>query len=246
MHRRVHGDHHIETAWGLTFLGEALSGQQKLMEAESALRESWAIFCDYYTPEHDSIRRVSKALTSVLEAKGDRAGLDALARQVAEQENENRSNSPGYHLRLAKLLLANKSPTDAQKEEAQQSLRRAIEGFNRMVILSWHNLQTRQTVWEGYIEVARVCAATPGFAGEVDEMNRLLKAEFSDVLANVTDPNISANAFSFIAVAQLRLGDKTGYRATCKALVALPFVKLDGRTKSRADLDAMPRSRCAG
>jgi tetratricopeptide (TPR) repeat protein len=49
----------------------------------------------------------------------------------------------------------------------------------------------------------------------------------------LTDPNDSANALYYIAVAQARLGDKAGYRSTCKVLGELPFNKLVGVTKSR-------------
>jgi serine/threonine protein kinase len=49
----------------------------------------------------------------------------------------------------------------------------------------------------------------------------------------LTDPNESANALYYIAVAQARLGDKAGYRSTCKMLGELPFNQLVGVTKSR-------------
>ena len=78
MHRRLHGDHHPETAHGLWILGSALCGQHKFAEAEPPLREALAIFREYYTPEHREIQGVSQELARVLEAKGDRAGAEAL------------------------------------------------------------------------------------------------------------------------------------------------------------------------
>src|SRR5262249_24555727 len=44
MHRRLHGNLHPETAYGLADLGRVLRDQGKLGEAESAFRESLAIF----------------------------------------------------------------------------------------------------------------------------------------------------------------------------------------------------------
>jgi tetratricopeptide (TPR) repeat protein len=49
----------------------------------------------------------------------------------------------------------------------------------------------------------------------------------------ITDPATAANTLYYAALMQLRLGDKAGYRATCKALVELPVDKLLGITKSR-------------
>src|SRR5262249_61943437 len=50
---------------------------------------------------------------------------------------------------------------------------------------------------------------------------------------SLRDPNNSADALYYLAIAQLRVGDQAGYRATCKALVEIPLSKLEGATKSR-------------
>jgi tetratricopeptide (TPR) repeat protein len=50
---------------------------------------------------------------------------------------------------------------------------------------------------------------------------------------NVTDPVPSANTRYLLAVAQARLGDKAGYRTTCKSLVGLSLHGADELTRSR-------------
>jgi len=232
IHRRLHGNHHPETAWALVFLGRALIGQQKLAEGEPPLREALKILRGLYSPEHMSVQTVSRNLASVLEAKGDRAALEALVTEQAEQEG--RSDSPGYHVRLATLLLTNNSLSDAQLQEAHRSLRRAIEGYNQAAINAGNNLDRRQTAWGGYMEVVRVCAAAPGCTSEVDEIKRILNAEFTEWLSASPDPSALANALHYTALAQLRLGDEAGYRATCKALIDMPVGNLDDTAKSRA------------
>ena len=56
MHRRLHGDQHPETAWGLKTLAKALRAQQKLAEAEAAVREALAIFRHQFPEDHPNIR----------------------------------------------------------------------------------------------------------------------------------------------------------------------------------------------
>jgi non-specific serine/threonine protein kinase/serine/threonine-protein kinase len=229
MHRRWHGDHHPETGHGLLQLGRALQGQQKFADAETAMRESLAIFRERYSAEQEFVQNASHELTLVLEAKGDRAGLDALA---SEAEQAIGPNHPDYHVRLAKLLLSNKPPSVAHKEEAHRLIRRAIEGYARSAADS-HKLDRRMKSAVDLVELTKVCAAVPGFANEVDEVNRILKAEFSELAAAYPDPATSANALYSIALMQLRLGDEAGYRATCKALIDLPDYDANVVTKSR-------------
>jgi serine/threonine protein kinase len=92
MHRRLHGNHHPETAWGLFNLGRALKGQRKFDEAEKALRESLAIFRKYYTRKHFSVQYAIRELAIVFEAQGDREGLEALIEpNEADEAVENTS-----------------------------------------------------------------------------------------------------------------------------------------------------------
>ena len=61
-------------------------------------------------------------------------------------------------------------------------------------------------------------------------------AEFVHKAAHVTEflkePFALINAHYLIAIAQLRLGDEAGYRATCKALVDVPVVGVDDLTQA--------------
>ena len=77
MHRRLHGNENLETAWGLTSLGSALAANAKYSEAEAAYREALAIFRRYYVGNHRSVVIASNGLTSALKGQ---AGLDALKR----------------------------------------------------------------------------------------------------------------------------------------------------------------------
>jgi len=88
MHRRLSGAEHSETAWGLLALGIALRGQQKLTEAEATLREALQIFRTYYYSGHFSVNLAMGELKLVLEARGDSAGLEALARRQLDEADE--------------------------------------------------------------------------------------------------------------------------------------------------------------
>jgi hypothetical protein len=234
VHRRLHGDHHPETAWGLLGLGLALQEQRKFAEAEKPLRESLAILRERYTNQNRNISAVdsvSQVLKSFLEAKGDRAGIETLTKEEAERAN--RADSPANHMRLTKLLLKN-NPTGDQQQEARRLIRWAFEGYSQEAV-DYPDLRRRLNAAAGYVDLIRICAATHGFANEVDEVNRRLAAELPQITLDVkrmTDPSASAGALFCIALIRLRMGDEAGYRATCKALVELPFSKLEGATKS--------------
>ena len=94
MDRRLHGDQHPETAWGLRALGIALQAQQKLDEAEPVFRESLTIFRRFYADDHVYVQWVVDMLKTVLEARGDKSALESLAKEEAEQAS--RSDSPDY------------------------------------------------------------------------------------------------------------------------------------------------------
>lgn len=71
LHRRLQGDHHPETGWGLTVLGLTLRQQMKLAEAESAQREALMIFRRNYDDAHKSVQCVLIRLARVLAAQGN-------------------------------------------------------------------------------------------------------------------------------------------------------------------------------
>jgi tetratricopeptide (TPR) repeat protein len=232
IHRRLEGNHHPETAWGLSVLGTALRGQQKFVEAEAALREALAIFREYYTPEHRAIQEVGHELESVLWATGNHAGIHALANEQAEREC--RSEGPGYHVRLAELLLANNS--QSKRDEAHRLIRRAIEEYSQVAVDHPNEIVHRRNAAIGFLELIRACEAAPGFANEADDVKRRLLAELpllALMAKNLTGPAATADAFYYLALIQLRLGDRAGYRASCKALINLPDYIANDVVKAR-------------
>jgi serine/threonine protein kinase len=183
MHRRLHGDHHPETAFGLYFLGIALRGQQRFAEAEPPLREALDIFREHYTPDHNFIQIVTPALKSVLDAQGDRAGLEALARE--ETEHASRSDSPDYHVRLAQLLMSDSQ--GAARDVAHRLIQRAIEEYAQVALDYPDNLNRRVNALNGCVTAIGHCAQAPGFEGEVIELNRQLEAELPKLVADFPD-----------------------------------------------------------
>jgi ATP/maltotriose-dependent transcriptional regulator MalT len=220
-------------AHGLRELSKALQSQQKLEQAEEAARESLAIFRRRYGPDREAVRDARDQLMSVLSSRGDKAGLDALAREVAEQAT--RSGGPKYHVRLAKLLLMS-DPQDAQKEEAGRLIRWAIDEYGQEAVDYRDNFNRRLKAVAGFLELVKICSASPGFVNELDDINGRMMAELQQLALNakrISDPNAAADSLYYVAVAQARVGDTAGYRVTCRALVDLPFDKLEGPMKDR-------------
>jgi tetratricopeptide (TPR) repeat protein len=87
MHKRLRGPDDVETAWALYDLGLARKGQQKLPQAEAAFREALRIFRKQYSYEHKSVTLVVDNLRTLLQAKGDSAGLAALAQDQLVEAN---------------------------------------------------------------------------------------------------------------------------------------------------------------
>jgi serine/threonine protein kinase/tetratricopeptide (TPR) repeat protein len=269
-------------AWGLMALSRALQSQQKLEEAEQAARESLAILRRRYAPDHIHVRGAMDQLKSILTSRGDTSALESLAK--AEADEANRSDSPGFHVRLARLLLTNQSPGSPTSDAVHQLIRRAIEEYGQVAVDSPDDMDRRMNAANGYIEVAKLCAAHPDFAPEINEAHRRLTTELERLLADFPDStrceemvghcyllwasavqpnstylpqvehayreaikhfgtvlrdnpkpatNASADALYSIALMQLRLGDKSGYRATCKTLVNVPLDKLTGKFIAR-------------
>ena len=186
MHRRLHGNRHPQTAWALYELADSLRAQGKLQEAESALRESLDISRRVYGHDHRFVGWLIDHLKSLLDERGDQAALDALAREEANRPV--RSDTHNEHLRLAGLLLAN-NPSGAQKAAAHRLLRQAIDKFAQVAVDAPDNLASRLIATEGYVEVARICTATPDFDNELDEAHRRLMTELKELL--VKSPNSS-------------------------------------------------------
>ena len=145
MHRRLHGNDHPETAFGLKTLARALESQQKLLPAEAAVREALTIFRRQFSDDHNNVRDTISQLKAILEARGDKPALEALAKEEAVYAM--RSGTPEYHIRLGELLtrqsISVRNPEDAERlskdaaarsEEAHRQFREAIEAYDRMAM----------------------------------------------------------------------------------------------------------------
>ncbi len=69
LHRRLNGNQHEQTAWGLNTLGMALQANRKFEEAEAAYRESRTIFLQNAEIWHQGVRDVDKNLIKLFESK---------------------------------------------------------------------------------------------------------------------------------------------------------------------------------
>jgi serine/threonine protein kinase/tetratricopeptide (TPR) repeat protein len=124
MHRRLHGNGHPQTAYGLATLGRALRSLNKNAEAERACRESLDIFRRSYDEDFSGIKMVFGELRSVLQAQGDQAGLAALqADKVLRLSKALERETDGLKLRIQ---LADILRDTGKLDEAQASLSVAV------------------------------------------------------------------------------------------------------------------------
>jgi serine/threonine protein kinase len=179
-HRRLHSDRHPETAYALWNLGRALQGQRKHADAAPPLREALAIFRHYYAPDHSVRQHVTRDLLTVLQATADHAAAAALLMEETRQTAP--ADAPDDQVRIAELLLIG-SPTDQHKQEARRLIWRAIEGYGQAAKDAPDDLEGRISVLLGYAKIIGSCVASPGFEGEVDELNRRLAADLPTLLA---------------------------------------------------------------
>src|SRR5262249_15529554 len=94
MLRKSRGSKDLETGWALWTLGKAFQAENKLTEAEQPLREALGIFRRQYSVGHKSVDNAMSVLQDLLRAKGDSAGLEALANeQMAEWNSRIERNS---------------------------------------------------------------------------------------------------------------------------------------------------------
>jgi serine/threonine protein kinase len=110
------------------------------------------------------------------------------------------ATTPEDRVRLAEIL-TNQSRTiigaeDAKRlamdaaartEEAHRHIRQAIEAYDRVAIDYPDDFDRRLEAIVGFVQVLKVCLGTPGFAGEVDELNRRLETELPKLLAAFPD-----------------------------------------------------------
>jgi tetratricopeptide (TPR) repeat protein len=95
LHRKLHGENHPETAYGLGTLAVALKDQYKLDEAEDCFREALAIFRRNYSDAPTPVVQTLFNLTRVEKAKGDTAAigeLRATAAKIASVDSEDWEN----------------------------------------------------------------------------------------------------------------------------------------------------------
>jgi tetratricopeptide (TPR) repeat protein len=78
LHRRLHGETHPETGWGLQALALTLRKQGKLADAERSYREALEVFRKNYSEFDAPVVLTMKNLAMVLRMNGDEAGLDQL------------------------------------------------------------------------------------------------------------------------------------------------------------------------
>jgi serine/threonine protein kinase/tetratricopeptide (TPR) repeat protein len=128
MHRRLQGEQHPETGWALEALGRALLAQKKFDEAERTEREALGIFRKQYSSGHTSVDAVMSDLKSILEAKGDSAGLLALDQNtLAEQRSAYGEDSPAVAVTL--FGLGNSLKSQNRPEEAVQKYRESLDSL---------------------------------------------------------------------------------------------------------------------
>ena len=82
--------------------------------------------------------------------------------------------------RLSKdAAFARKKPSD--------TIRQAIEAYDRVAIEYPDDFERRVKALHSLVEILKACIATPGFAKEVDEVNRRLEAELPRLVAAFSD-----------------------------------------------------------
>jgi serine/threonine protein kinase/tetratricopeptide (TPR) repeat protein len=112
LHRKLHGDDHPETAYGIDALANILYDQRKLDEAESCYRESLAIFRRNYDDSQTPIVQTLFRLARIAKAKGDQIALDELRAKAVEiaamdsDDWENWQYRAGLHTQLGQHKLA--------------------------------------------------------------------------------------------------------------------------------------------
>src|SRR5262249_31547467 len=88
------------------------------------------------------------------------------------------------YFRLARLLSSKNPPTDAQQDRAHHFLRQVIDAYGQCAVEYARDPDRRVNALTGYVRVISDCAAMPGFAAEVDELNRRLETELPKLVAD--------------------------------------------------------------
>jgi serine/threonine protein kinase/tetratricopeptide (TPR) repeat protein len=208
-------------------LGRLYEQSASYDEAEKNFRRAVKIFDEHAAlfdakPINKSERvRSYVELASILvrrqrikEAEGYyRKALDLIERSSGVREEASRSDSPRYHVRLAELLLSNKPPSDAQKEEAYRLIRRAIERYGQVAVDSRDDVDLRLKAADGYLVIAKLCARNPELTPEVREVERRL----FELLDSVERESVGSAEHRQQASDKLRLWAMNAGRAAAQA-----------------------------
>ena len=169
MHRRVHGTV-IRKPPGANDFGNCPKSPKQIRRRGTAPREALAIFREYYAPEHDAIQSVTKISSWFWRPR-------AIARGLRAHERCRKRSRQSWRRRSRSWSVAEKQPNRRPKGGGPPLIRRATEGFAKVAVDYPDDLNRRGDALYGYILAIQSCVAVPGFAGEVDELNRRLEAE---------------------------------------------------------------------
>jgi serine/threonine protein kinase len=158
MHRRLHGNEHPETAYGLADLGRVLRDRKKYREAESAFREALAIFRRYHGDgdDHRIVSFIREELNRVPRTQGDTAGAEGHEHGAQERFN-NAEQGTGS-------AAANRSVRLAENA-LDRELREALKSFDNEIADSPDNRSQRLTQAATYRQVAEIDLKN----GKIDE-----------------------------------------------------------------------------
>jgi hypothetical protein len=159
MHRRLHGNEHPETAYGLADLGRVLLERNKHREAEAALRESLSIFRRSYDESSNPVRVVSTLLVQAINAQGET--VDKGQSKVFERERAETQAAPG---RPREDSVANRSLQLAQQAR-ERGLRNSLAGLHAAMAESPGDDEARQQ----FAVAARKVAELDAEAGRAEE-----------------------------------------------------------------------------
>jgi serine/threonine protein kinase len=209
-------------------LGLLLKKTKRPLEAEVAHKKAIDLYEDLIArgPDESDYYIELAPIYPVLATLQNSRGAEQEAERTIQRLLGFLSNAPVESFDaavMARTLLIN-SPTGAQKQEAHQQFRRAIEEYGQVAVDYPNDLDRRVKALTGYVQTIGQCAAVKGFEGEVDELNRRLEAELPKLVADFPDSNDcqwqTANLYRDWAVQLLPYGNylSQAERALCESI----------------------------
>lgn len=110
---------------------------------------------------------------------------DEHAANIANNSTDNAIEMASEYFRLTRLMQKNESQTSS--EAAHRFIRAIFDEYRQVATAYPGDLNRRASALDGYAQANWFCATTPGFAGELDELNRRLEAELPKLLAAFPD-----------------------------------------------------------